>query len=156
MKKQSKNSLVPKPNGKGRISSYTINVSLEEAKLLGMSEAYRFGKFYIKKEIIDNKLVISRAFPQTADDFIKILDDFNIIGKRISDKMLLDFLYFIEGNSESYINQKNKTFASVRYMGRGWIAYKGLYAYFDFGVKTNKHHIITSYYSAGPSSLPDF
>lgn len=156
MKKQSKNSLVPKPNGKGRISSYTLNVSLEEAKLLGISNDYYPKKFYIKKEIVDNKLVISRAFPQTANDFIKILDDFHIIGKRISDRMLLDLLYFIEGNSESYIKQKNKSFASIRYLGRGWIAYKGQYAYFDFKVKTDKNHVITNFESVGPSFLPDF
>lgn len=156
MKKQNKVSLIPKRNGDGHISSYSLNISLKEAKQLGIDEDFHRGHFFIKKEIVDNKLVISKAFPQTADDFIQILNDFHIVGKRISDKMLLDLLYFIEGNSESYINQKNKVFASIRYLGRGWIGYKGQYAYFDFKVKTDKNHVITNFNDAGPSFLPDF
>lgn len=152
MKKQS---LIPKRNGDGRISSFSLNISLKEAKQLGIDYNFFTKNYFIKKEIIDNKLVISRAFPQTSKDLEEILNDFHIIGKRISDKMLLELLFFIEGNSESYINQKNKVYASIRYLGRGWIGYKGQYDYFNFKVKTEKH-VITGFSSAGPSFLPDF
>ncbi len=150
MKKQ--NSLIAKKNGNGHISSYTLNVSLKEAQQLGLINDCHVNHFVVK-EIIDNKLVVSKAFPQNEQDLIQILEDFHIVGKRMSDKLLLELLYFIEGNSEAYINQKNKVYATLRYLGKGWVGYKGKYAYFDFKLKINSRHIIESYSSAGTSFL---
>ena len=150
-----KNSLIPKRNGSGRISSYTLNISLKEAQQLGLSQS-SLDTHFIKKEIIDNKLVISKAFPQDAEDMSKILENFNIVGKRLSDKLLLDLLYFIEKDSEAYYNQKNKVYDSIRYLGKGWIAYKGQYAYFTFKVIMNKNRIIESFCDTAPCSIPDF
>lgn len=149
------NKLICKRNGNGRVSSYTLNVSIQEAKQLGFLNNF-YDTCFINKEIVDGKLVISRAFPQTGEDLAQILDSFGIIGKRLSNKMLLELLYFIEKDSEAYRNQKNKVFASIRYLGRGWIGYKGQYAYFTFKVKMNKNRIIEDYSDTYPSRIPDF
>ncbi len=150
-----KNSLIPKRNGSGRISSYTLNISLKEAQQLGIKQAF-YETHFITKEIIDNKLVISKAFPQDDEDMSKILEDFNIVGKRLSNKLLLDLLYFIEKDSEAYYNQKNKVYASIRYLGKGWIGYKGQYAFFNFYVKMDKNRVIQSFNHTAPCSIPDF
>ena len=149
------NSLIPKRNGSGRISSYTLNISLKEAQQLGINQGFYDTRF-ITKEIIGNKLVISKAFPQDAEDMSKILEDFNIVGKRLSNKLLLDLLYFIEKDSEAYYNQKNKVYASIRYLGKGWIGYKGQYAFFNFYVKLDKNRVIQSFNHTAPCSIPDF
>ena len=150
-----KNSLIPKCNGSGRMSSYTLNISLKEAQQLGINQNF-YENHFITKEIIDNKLVISKAFPQDAEDMSKILEDFNIVGKRLSNKLLLELLYFIEKDSEAYYNQKNKVYASIRYLGKGWIGYKGQYAFFNFYVKLDKNRVVQSFNHAAPCTLPDF
>ena len=104
-----------KINGNHRITSYSLNISLKEAETLGFSDIRQY-TYFVNKEIIDGKLVISKAFPQTDEDFRKILNDFGIIGKRLSDKLLLDLLYFIEGDSEAYCKQRSKTYSSIRYL----------------------------------------
>lgn len=107
---QNKNKLVPKKNGSGVVSSYTLNISLKEAKELDLINPYSINSLYsVKKEVIDGKLVISRGYPQTIEEFVNILNNFGIVGKHLSPKTLLDLLYFIEGDSQNYFDQKKRS-----------------------------------------------
>lgn len=143
--------LISKKNGDGRISSYVFNISLSEAKQLNLD-----ANSILVKEIVNDKLVISRAFPQTSEDFLQILTNFQIIGKRLSKKMLLELLYFIENDSESYRKQKSKTYDSIRCLKKHFIGYKGQYAFFMFKLKMNKNRIIEDCIDIESTQYPEF
>lgn len=133
--------LSPKKSGKSYISSYNINISTTEASALKLinvcknESGFTTGiyHFLATKNIVDNTLVVSRAYPQTGPELEKLLDDF-FIGKTLSKKNLLDFLHFVEGDSESYFKQRDKIFDSIRYMKNGLVWYQGEYGFFSFKV----------------------
>ena len=133
--------LSPKKSGKGYVSSYNINISTSEASALNLANIYKHQHGFTitihcclaTKNIVDNTLVVSRAYPQTGQELKELLDSF-FIGKTLCKRNLLDFLHFVEGNSESYFKQRNKIFDSIRYMGKGVVFYQGEYGFFSFRV----------------------
>lgn len=98
--------LIPKRSGKGYVTSYTLNIGCKEARDLGLVDEN--GKpFIIKKDIVDNKLVISKDFPKNILEFNYIFDNFGLKGKPANSETALELLHYIEGDSENYFNQLN-------------------------------------------------
>ncbi len=87
--------LISKKNGSGKFSSFTLNISLKEAREAGLVDEYD-RPYALKKQITNGKLVISRGYPQTTKEINEVIQDFGLIGRRLSEKTLLDLLYFIE------------------------------------------------------------
>ena len=74
----------------------------------------------------------------------EILNNFGIIGKRLSKKTLLELLHYIEGDSPSYLDQLHKVKDSlVNY--KKLVCYKGKYRFFTFNVDTDKNRVITNF-----------
>lgn len=141
--------LCKKKNSKGYISSYNLNISEKEARTLGLIDEVKSKTlfsttacFIASKQITNNKLVVSRAFPQTRNDLYCLIQDFGLIGKHLSKKTLLDLLHFIEGDSESYIKQRDKVYDSIRANSRRLIYYQGQFCFFAFSIRIDQNKVI--------------
>lgn len=98
--------LIPKKNGKGYITSYTLNIGCKEARDLGLVDE-NGNPFIIKKDIVDNKLIVSKDFPNNILEFNYIFNNFGLKGKPANSETALELLHYIEGDSENYFNQLN-------------------------------------------------
>ncbi|MCI8362249.1 MAG: hypothetical protein HFJ41_03825 [Clostridia bacterium] len=103
--------LSKKKDGRGRITSYNLSISIKEACSCNLINEQN-DSYIVNKEIIDDKLVISRAFPQDAYDLLGFIEK-DLIGKHLSKRTLLEFLHSVEGDSVSYFNQLHKIENSI-------------------------------------------
>lgn len=127
------------------ISSYNLNISCKEAVALNLVKQLYYGlvRATASKTIVDDTLVVTRAFPQTASDLIKLIDDFGLVGKHLSKRTLLEFLRFIEGDSSSYFKQRDKIYDSIR-VNKRTIWYQGQFCFFGFNIKLDQNRVIKS------------
>ena len=127
------------------ISSYNLNISCKEAVALNLVKQLYYGlvRATASKTIVDDTLVVTRAFPQTASDLIKLIDDFGLVGKHLSKRTLLEFLHFIEGDCSSYFKQRDKIYDSIR-VNKRTIWYQGQFCFFSFNIRLDQNRVIKS------------